>query len=136
MCGLGEIDESVIERIKKVIEMKNNEKVNITKTFNTFWLRSEESELEFRVSRLANVKIIISRVEFTKKRNGTMTNIFLILKQYCEKENIKLITVQSVSSKEMMNWCLKNSFKPDYFNFEHDGVVYGDYNYTVNGQNE
>lgn len=62
MYGLDEIDESVIERIKKVIEMKNNEKVNITKTFNTFWLRSEESELEFRVSRLANVKIIISRV--------------------------------------------------------------------------
>ena len=60
MYGLNEIDESVIERIKKVIEMKNDEKVNITKTFNTFWLRSEESELEFRVSRLGNVKIIIS----------------------------------------------------------------------------
>ena len=128
-----DIDEITIEKIKKIIEIKNGEKVNANKTFQTWWITGAgaESELEFRVSRLGNATLIISRVNFPVKRVGTMTNIFLILKQFCEKEKIPKITVQSVETKEMMDWCIKNGFAAAEFNIQIEDVFSGDYIYTV-----
>lgn len=128
-----DIDEITIEKIKKIIEIKNGEKVNANKTFQTWWITGAdaESELEFRVSRLGNNTLIISRVNFPVRRAGTMTNIFLILKQFCEKEKISHITVQSVETKEMMNWCIKNGFVAAEFNIQIEDVLSGDYIYTV-----
>lgn len=128
-----DIDEITIEKIKKIIEIKNGEKVNANKTFQTWWITGTdaESELEFRVSRLGNSTLIISRVNFPVRRVGTMTNIFLILKQFCEKEKIPKITVQSVETKEMMDWCTKNGFVAAEFNIQIEDVFSGDYIYTL-----
>ena len=128
-----DIDEITIEKIKKIIEIKNGEKVNANKTFQTWWITGAdaESELEFRVSRLGNSTLIISRVNFPVRRVGTMTNIFLILKQFCEKEKISHITIQSVETKEMMDWCIKNGFAAAEFNIQIEDVFSGDYIYTV-----
>lgn len=128
-----DIDEITIEKIKKIIEIKNGEKVNANKTFQTWWITGTdaESELEFRVSRLGNSTLIISRVNFPVRRVGTMTNIFLILKQFCEKEKISHITVQSVETKEMMDWCIKNGFTAAEFNIQIEDVFSGDYIYSV-----
>ena len=128
-----DIDEITIEKIKKIIEIKNGEKVNANKTFQTWWITGAdaESELEFRISRIGDAALIISRVNFTKKRVGTMTNIFLILKQFCEKERIAQIKVQSVETKEMMDWCIKNGFSAANFNIQIEDVLSGDYIYKI-----
>lgn len=61
-----------------------------------------------------------------------MTSIINLLKEYCAKEHISQICIQSVETKEMMNWCIKNNFIPN----ENaiiiiDDLILGDYLFYI-----
>ena len=93
------IKEEIIEQIKKVIEARN------------------DCELTLR----------ISRVCFKNRRRGTMTSIVGILIDYCQREGISEILIQSVETPEMMAFCLKNGFVPSEWNIPTEDVLLGDY---------
>ena len=133
-----EIPITIIEKIKNLIEEKQNCQLNTDKCLYTYWLRGDNNE--FRISQLGNFKVIISRVEFEHKRKGTMSAILQIIKEYCKREGIATICIQSVETEEMVNFCNKNGLIPDeYATIDIDGMIFGDYllrverNYTLDG---
>ena len=126
-CILTE-DEIII--LKNIIDKHNNCDCNWNISFSTIWFQDDEVEL--RISFLQNIKLIISRVCFINKRNGTMSEILEKLKEICQKNHIKLICMQSVLTDEMINFCKKNDFLPDeYSSYEIDGKIFGDYILTL-----
>lgn len=125
-----DIPVEIINNIKDIIEQKQNCKLQLNKTFNTYWIIDKNNE--FRISSIGKYQIVISRVEFQNKRLGTMTAIINLLKEYCSKEHIPQICIQSVETKEMMNWCIKNNFIPNEnaIIFIND-LILGDYLFNI-----
>lgn len=121
-----DFSNEVIQSIKQIIEEKNQCSLNIQKTFSTYWLRDFAAN-ELRISRLQDFEIIISRVEFENKRAGTMTEVMKVLTNYCQKEHIGQICVQSVATYEMMQFCMKNKIKPKQENIWINDILAGDY---------
>ena len=131
MCNLT-FTEDQIKTIKNIIEYKDHQKCVVYKSFNTVWIQGETSDTEFRISFLCNFKLIISRVKFQNQRHGIMSSILEELKEICLENNVHTICMQSVVTKEMINFCIKQQFKPDpYCTFDYDGNIYGDYLLTV-----
>lgn len=125
-----EISVEIINNIKDIIEQKQNCKLQLNKTFNTYWLIDKNNE--FRISSIGKYQIVISRVEFQNKRLGTMTSIINLLKKYCAKEHILQICIQSVETKEMMNWCIKNNFIPnENAIIKINDLILGDYLFNI-----
>lgn len=126
-----ELKDELIEQLKRIIEEKNNCKLEVNKSFYTVWLIDLEEtgtfNNEFRIAPIANQRLIISRVRFTNRRCGTMTDILEALKSYGKKEGFTEILIQSVETFEMMQFCLKNEFKPFPSNILVDDVLMGDY---------
>lgn len=117
-----------INEIQKIIETKDQCKIDIQKTFNTIWFRGDNDETELRLNFLGNMKLIVSRVCFHNKRQGTMEAILHLLEEYCKKYHIKKICIQSVVTKEMDNFCKKWNLLPDpNASFMFDDFVGGDH---------
>lgn len=92
------------------------------------WLRSPNEETELRLLTLGDFQVTVSRVCFSHKRAGCMTAIFGWLKNFCKRNGIPRIVIQSVETKEMSNWCIKNGFQPDdYASMPIGGFVIGNY---------
>lgn len=124
--------ENQIETIKNIIEDKDHQKCIVHKSFNTVWIHGETSDTELRISFLGNLRLIISRVKFQNQRCGIMSTLLEELKEICLENNVHTICMQSVETKEMLNFCIKQQFKPDpYCTFDYDGDLYGDYLLTV-----
>ena len=124
--------ENQLETIKNIIEDKDQQKCTVHKSFNTVWIHGETSDTEFRISFLGNFRLIISRVKFQNQRCGIMSTLLEELKEICLENNVHTICMQSVETKEMINFCIKQQFKPDpYCTFDYDGDIYGDYLLTV-----
>lgn len=124
--------ENQIKTIKNIIEDKDHQKCTVHMSFNTVWIQGETSDTELRISFLGNLRLIISRVKFQNQRCGIMSTLLEELKEICLENNVHTICIQSVETKEMINFCIKQQFKPDpYCTFDYDGDLYGDYLLTV-----
>ena len=131
MCNLT-FTEDQIETIKNIIEDKDHQKCTVHKSFGTVWIQGETSDTEFRISFLFNFKLIISRVKFQNQRHGIMSSLLEELKSICLGNSVHIICMQSVVTKEMINFCIKQQFKPDpYCTISKDGNIYGDYLLTI-----
>ena len=119
-----------INDIKNIIEKKQNCFIKIFPSFNTIWFKDEFDPFgtELRLLCLGNLRITISRVAFKNKRCGTMTEILNRLEQIYKEKKIHKIVFQSVETKEMINFCVKNGyFSNPVCSFEMDGLIFGDY---------
>lgn len=105
----------------EIISNNDDTTVTMDKSFETMWIHNNEFEDEFRFVNFLN-NLIISRVQFINKRNGCMTRCVETIKKYADKLGIEKITVQSVLTQEMRNWCFSHNFVPQ----EHTGVYNGD----------
>lgn len=130
-----DISKEVIDTIKTIIEERDQCVLDIQKSFQTYWMRDSSKiwnpETEFRISRLGNLQLLISRVRFKNRRCGTMAAILQILKEYCIEEKIERIRVQSVETYEMMQFCLKHEMKPNIDNIWVGDVLLGDYDLMI-----
>jgi len=124
-----EIPDEILNELKKVIEENNMCHIQIQKSFSGYWLADDNGieDNELRIFTLGKFRLTISRVNFKYKRKGTMTKVLKILCDFCRKENIDEIVVQSVLTYEMMQFCLKNNFIPSKENILVDNVLTGDY---------
>ena len=92
------------------------------------WYSAPGTPMELRILFLLDIKLTISRVEFLRQRQGTMTKIFGFLKNFREQNGIQKIVAQSVQTEGMASWCKKNGFMPDpNTSLFIDGLIRGDY---------
>lgn len=127
---MDKFDSEDIIAYKELIESSEGVTLEVWPTIRGFTLvdPSPEGETELSMSRLFNSRITLSRINLTKRRQGTMTKIFQLSCNICRKHGIKSFVVQSTITPEMVAWCVKNGLKPvQYSCFEADDVLYGDY---------
>lgn len=122
------LTEEEIAEIKELLETKDHCKVIPQKSFNTIWFHGDNGETELRLNFLGNLKLIVSRVCFHNRRQGTMTAVVQLLDKYCKKYGIVKLCIQSVETKEMSDFCKKWDIKPDpYASFQINGFMAGDH---------
>lgn len=125
-----------IKILQTMIESADRIKLTCRRELNGIWLESKsykEPVTELRLLILSNIQVTVSRVCFKNTRHGTMTSVFEFLKDFCVKNNINQIIIQSVLTKEMANWCIKHGFNPvKSSSIELHGIVIGDYTFPVN----
>lgn len=125
-----------IEILQDMIEKADRIKLTCRRELSGIWLKSKsykEPVTELRLLILSNIQVTVSRVCFKNTRHGTMTGIFEFLKDFCIRNNINQIIIQSVLTKEMANWCIKHGFNPiKSSSIELHGIVIGDYAFPVN----
>lgn len=130
-----DISPDIIEKIKEIIEENEDCILDVNKSFQTYWFRNVNykggQETEFRIARLGDFQLLISRVYFENKRKGTMTRIMDLLKDYCKEEHIQRIRIQSVETYEMMCFCKKYPLDPCQENIWVDNILMGDYDLIV-----
>lgn len=111
-CILQKLDIFDFDEIVKLIEKNDDCKLKILeKTRRSLWFKSKDQETELRLLLMPSMKLIVSRVAFKNKRRGTMTIVSQKLENYCIEKNIPELVVQSVLTKEMASFCLKNGFE-------------------------
>ena len=122
--------EQEIEELVQLLEQREGVEIEcIPQLGGGIWLHDPTWEMELRLLLLLNYKVTVSRVCFIHKRQGTMTAVLDFLIRFCREHGVPQICVQSVVTKEMANFCLKNGFVP-YFttSFEtEEGLILGDY---------
>lgn len=117
-----------IIHIKNIIEEMDHVVCTADSTFSTVWIHDEEFHTEFRFAFTGHIKLVISRVCFTHRRSGIMTTLLSKLKDICLEYDVHTITIQSVETPEMVNFCKKNGLRPDTVSsIEIGGIAYGDY---------
>lgn len=125
-----------IEILQDMIEKAERTKMTCRRELSGIWLESKNHDIpvtELRLLILSNIQVTVSRVCFKNERRGTMTSVFEFLKNFCIRNNINQIVIQSVLTKEMSNWCKKHGFNPmNAASIEINGIVIGDYVFTVN----
>ena len=126
-----QLTDDEIAEIKNVIETKNHCKCTYDITFNNIWFYSPSGGVELRLGFVFTYRLIVSRVCFTHKRQGCMTEILEILKRICKEKGIPKIIIQSTETEEIVNFCNKNGFIPDptasFASFDGSGLILGDY---------
>lgn len=96
------------------------------------WFHDDTWSSELRVLHLFELRLTISRVQFIHRRNGLMTALFHFFLEHCKRNHIREIVVQSVETKAMANWCMKNGFELVYATaIQVDGFSAGDYKFTI-----
>ena len=125
-----------IEILQDMIEKAEKTKMTCRRELSGIWLESKNYDIpvtELRLLILSNIQVTVSRVCFKNTRHGTMRSIFEFLKDFCIRNNINQIIIQSVLTKEMANWCIKHGFNPiKSSSIELHGIVIGDYAFPVN----
>ena len=102
-----------IQAIKTFIEKREGIAVIAEPQMSGVWFHSENWELGVRLLLLADFHLTVSRVAFIHKRRGTMTSLLSLLEDFCIRNQVKQILIQSVETPEMAAWCMKNGFIPD-----------------------
>ena len=119
--------EEDLSPIIDIIEKAEKTKLNVTYSpfKNNVMLSAHEQETELYL-KLSYNNIIISRVQFKNKRQGTMTRLLKEIILIAHKKEIKSVLVESVLTKEMSSFCIKNGFirQVNYFD---EGSYYGNY---------
>lgn len=120
--------EEDIVALKSIIEIADEVSIQVKREMSGIWFHSDDWESQLRLLILGNFRVTISRASFRNRRRGTMTSVLRYLKEFCQKHDMKEIVVQSVESREMVNWCQKNGFVPNpYASMLIKGILLGDY---------
>lgn len=121
-----------IQSLIGLLEEKEKVPILFQREMSGIWLYDENREMELRILLLADIRLTISRVCFIHRHQGTMTKVFHWLVEFCKVHHVKEICVQSVETKEMANWCIKNNFVPDpNSTFPMDNFICGDYKMQI-----
>lgn len=127
---LVKLNSEDFDTIKTLVEKADDVKLDYSTSAagNSIRLYSQEEEtsLYFKV----NFKsLIISNVILRNKRKGTMSCVLEEIKLLCHKYNVNEILVESVTTIEMYEFCLKHNFvKRDlYPSLSDEGNFRGDY---------
>lgn len=67
---------------------------------------------ELSLDFVAGTRLIVERVIFTKRRQGTFTKVMKHLYSVVAGTSISTIEIQSVLTDEMMSWCKRYGFTP------------------------
>lgn len=122
------IPEDLLQQIQSIIEEKNYCQCPYHIRGNSVWFLSTTDESELRLLTLGDISVTVSRVGFSHRRAGTMTEIISLLEQFCKEKGIKKLVVQSVETEEMAAFCKKFGYVPDpNCSLMLDDFVYGDY---------
>lgn len=129
-----DLDGDTIHNLHVLLEGADGIKYAIMKERHGVWFTSaeEDKEAELRLLTFLCDSLIVSRVQFHHRRCGIMTRVFAELEQFCQRNGVKKIIVQSVQTPEMASWCEKNGFKPAPVasHFYH-GFIMGDWEYVL-----
>lgn len=118
------------ENLRSVLETCEGRPILCQRGIREVWYRDDAWEMELRLLFLHDIRLTVSRVCFVNRRQGTMTKVLAFLKEFCERNHIKELVIQSVETLEMANWCLKMGFEPDphaSFALPDNEFVLGDY---------
>lgn len=122
------LPESVRRQITQVIEAAEHTPVVCHEGIRELWFIGDKGRTELRLLFLGTMRITVSRVEFQHQRQGTMTTILEILKEFCMESGIQKIVIQSISSESMLAFCRKHQFQPDpTASFQIGDEILGDY---------
>ena len=117
-----------IYHILDVLEQGESSEITCVVDGSTCCFSSTDKTTELLIGIRNNKVLVVPRVMFYRRRQGLMTKIFNLCREFCKKEDLKTLIIQSVESPEMVMWCLKNHFKSvPATAFENNGIVYGDY---------
>ena len=121
-------DDSVSNQLKQLIEDAEGVTIFTERERSGIWLHDQEWTSELRLTTLMRVALLVSRVQFQHKRQGTMTKVLKILMDFCDRMQIESIRIQAVCTPEMIQWALKNGFIPiEVTCYIENGLKYGDY---------
>jgi len=124
--------DSDIQALKTLLENCDGVEYFYNRELSGIWLYDGTREAELRLLILLNFRLTVSRVGFLRQRQGTMTKVMAILDDFCRREKISEIVIQSVETRAMSNWCFKNGFRPvPSASLEIDGFVIGDYKKNI-----
>lgn len=122
------LSEDLLQKIQSIIEERNHCECPYQIRGNSVWFLSTTDETELRLLTLGDISVTVSRVGFSHRRAGTMTEIISLLKLFCKEKGIKKLVVQSVETEEMAAFCRKFGYMPDpNCSLMLDDFVYGDY---------
>lgn len=127
-------DNKDIMVYKELLERKDNIQLDIYRSYTGFSLYSIDSNYitELEMSIIPNRQMILNRIVLKNRRIGTMTELFKISIDLCKKYSIHKFIVQSVITKEMSRWCIKNGLSPcEYSGYYVNDVFIGDYSIDV-----
>lgn len=117
------------KKIICIIESRDEVKIdtNISSFGNSIYIYSSCCESELYIKKSLD-SLIISRVQFRNKRTGIMTEVLNELTKVAKSYNLKKIKCESVMTKEMSKFCIKNKFKQLPSSYCMSGYEYiGDY---------
>ena len=113
---LHEISDILINDLQQLLSDKEQSKITIHREFNSkIAFQSQFHDPCFRVHISVDnpPHFVVSVVNLKNQHQGTMTQAFELIKQYCQSTNITVIEIQSVISEPMRSWCRKNAFDPN-----------------------
>lgn len=117
-----------LENLRKLLERQEGVPISVHEGIREIWYQSEDGQSELRLLFLFDYQVTVSRVGFIHRRQGTMTKVLSVLEDFCKKNKVKQLLIQSVETPEMANWCMKMDFTPDpNATFLVDGFLAGDY---------
>ena len=120
--------ENEIADITSLLKEREKTDIECIPQISGIWLHDPSWQTELRLLVLPRIKLTVSRVCFQKRRQGTMGEVVKWMIRYCHNHEIYQICIQSVETEEMVNFCLKNDFRPNPLTtFEIDGRILGDY---------
>lgn len=116
------------ESLRTLLEEQEGVPILVHEGIRELWYQSEDRQSELRLLFLLNIQVTVSRVGFIHRRRGTMTKVLSVLEDFCRKNKVEQLLIQSVETPEMANWCMKMGFAPDpNATFLFNGYLMGDY---------
>lgn len=116
------------ENLCVFLEQQEGVPISVHEGIRELWYQSDDRRSELRLLFLFNHRVTVSRVEFINRRKGTMTKVMSYLEDFCKRNNVAQLVVQSAETPEIVNWCVDRGFEPDpNSTFVADGILMGDY---------
>ena len=120
--------DSELETIRNHIEAAERSPLFLSISFcNKYHFASEDGETELGLTAMCD-QLVVSRVLFRRRRQGTLTTLLPKLTEICKAHQLNQIVIQSVLTPEMAKWCIKNGFSPHkYHSYSTYAGIIGDY---------
>lgn len=113
--------------IEEIFKKEVTEDFKLRKKFNKVEGVSWETEGEIMI-RVNEDRLTIARINVLNTRKGILTSILNKLITYCKETNKNKIIIESAFTESMINFALKNGFKPDKYNIHNmNGLDVGNY---------
>lgn len=122
------MNQQECEELRQLLQNQEQTPIEIHHGIRELWFHNEDWSSELRLLFLGKVHVLVSRVAFINRRQGTMTKVLGFLEKFCKEHEVSRIVIQSVETPEMAAFCEKNHFAPSpTASMLFDGVILGDY---------